>query len=623
MASLLPLFVLLPFGGFLLSLLIPASKETLISWVSFGVAGTHFLGAVIFIMYWLGHGSPLLNVQGTDTYPLQSAYDFYIVFYFDKITAIYLLVGALLTLTVIIHSRYYRHREQGYKRFSNIVLFFYLGYNLVIFAGNLETMFIGWESLGIASFLLIAFYRNQYLPVKNAVKVFSIYRFGDVGVLLAIGMSHHLWRENVTFYQLNNFVLAHEHAQTPTLVGVFISLMILGAAAVKSAQLPFCWWLPRAMEGPTPSSAILYGSLSVHVGIFLLLRTMPFWANQLSSKLMIGIVGICTCIIATLTARAQSSRKSQIAYASIAQIGLIFIEVAAGFENLALIHFAGNAFLRTCQLLIPPAVVSYQIRAQPSNFTPRTQTTKATWPRKIAFTVYMLSLREWNLDSIIYQYLWNPMKWVGRKMNFITVKGVLIFFVPGYLLGVCMLFNQEIIPGGRGRHLPIFFALIGLVMVIKSFTEQKNVQLGWLLALLNHFWIALAICFNERFSIHQIYLYLSGVVVAGTVGFLCLQRLNKRENDMDLDRFHGYFDKYPKIALLFLVTCLGLAGFPITLTFIGEGFIFDPIHQDQTIMALFISLCFIVDGLAVIRMYARVFLGPHSNSIYGMANRSS
>ena len=154
------------------------------------------------------------------------------------------------------------HREHGYKRFFNTIQFFYVGYNIIIFAGNLETMFIGWEVLGISSFLLIAFYRDRYLPVKNATKIFSIYRVGDVGLILAMWMTHHLFHQNVTFHQLNDYTLGHEHLQTHTWVGVFISVMFLVSAAAKSGQLPFSSWVPRAMEGPTPSSCLLYTSPS-------------------------------------------------------------------------------------------------------------------------------------------------------------------------------------------------------------------------------------------------------------------------------------------------------------------------------------------------------------------------
>lgn len=143
--------------------------------------------------------------------------------------------------------------------------------------GNMVAGFLGWEVLGISSFLLISFYRERYLPSKNAVKIFSIYRIGDVGILLAMWLSHHLWHANITFQQLAEAAAVQAHLREHSWIGVIISLMILLAAIAKSAQFPFSSWLPRAMEGPTPSSAIFYGSLSVHMGLFLMIRTFPFW----------------------------------------------------------------------------------------------------------------------------------------------------------------------------------------------------------------------------------------------------------------------------------------------------------------------------------------------------------
>lgn len=622
MTFLLQFFILLPLLGFVVSFLIPSKEEDLISWGAFTSVGLHLLGATLFIGYWLLNDHPTLNLKDIVVYQTDD-YSFFIDFYFDKITATYLLVGAILTFLVTIYSRYYMHREGGYKRFFNTILFFYLGYNVAIFSGNLETLFIGWEILGISSFLLIAFYRDRYLPVKNAVKVFSIYRIGDVGLILAMWMSHHLWHENITFLKLTNFELVHDQLQSHTMIGVLISLAILLSAAAKSAQLPFSSWLPRAMEGPTPSSAIFYGSLSVHLGVFILLRTYAFWEHQLSVRIVIALLGLITSAITASIARVQSSVKSQIAYSSIAQIGLIFIEVAAGFETLALIHFAGNAFLRTYQLLVSPSVVSYLIREQFYNFTPRMHTIEDSFPKKIEYTIYMLSLKEWNLDSLLYRFLWNPLKWLGRKMDFLTLNRVIYFGVPAYLIGLFIVYNQELLPKNIERTFPYLFSSIALIMVLKAFTERSLARMSWLLVVMNHFWIALAIAFNEQFSFTQIHLYLSGVAVAGILGFESLRWLRSHEGSIDLDQFHGHSYRHPKFALVFLLACLGVSGFPITPSFVGEDLIFTHIHEDQPVLATIVSLSFIIDGLSIIRIYARVFLGPHVKSIYEMAYRSS
>lgn len=608
MTQILHFFILVPLAGFILSLFFPSKSEKLISGTAFFTLGTQFIAFSFYLLYYLFNNHPTLNLKDIVLFK-SSGYEFYIDFCFDKITAVYMAVGTFLTFMVTIYSRAYLHRETGYKRFFNTILFFYFGYVITVFSGNLETLFIGWEILGISSFLLIAFYRDRYLPVKNALKVFSIYRIGDVGLILAMWMSHNLWHENITFLQLNNKELVHAHLQNHSLIGVFIALMILITAAAKSAQLPFSSWLPRAMEGPTPSSAIFYGSLSVHLGVFLLLRTHTFWAEQYSIRILIGVLGLATSIITTGIARVQSSIKSQVAYSSIAQIGLIFIEIALGFENLALVHFAGNAFLRTYQLLVSPSVVTYLIREQFYTFEPQDHSVEDSIHQKIKYSLYLLCLKEWHLETFMYK-MWRPFKRTGRKMNFLTVKLLFKLFIPSYIIGLVCLYYEKAIPSNIHAYLPVLFAFIGFVLVLKSYTERKSVKLGWVLIIMNHFWIALAISFNEHFKYTQSLLYLSGIIVAGVFGFLLLNNLKQKEPAVNLNRFQGYTLKYPSMSFIFLLCCLGLTGFPITPTFIGEDLIFSHIHENQIVLAFFVATSLIIDGISAVRIYARIFLGP-------------
>ncbi|MEN9386098.1 MAG: hypothetical protein RLZZ185_839 [Bacteroidota bacterium] len=606
--------------GFLVSLVLPKNNEKLISSVAFSTMTLQLVAASLYILDWMITGAKTFQVKEIILFQNED-YIFQIDFLFDKITAVYLLVGAMLTFMVTMYSRTYLHREAGYKRFFNTTLFFYVGYSFTTLSGNLETLFLGWEILGISSFLLISFYRERYLPVKNAVKVFSIYRIGDVGLILAMWASHHLWGQNITFFQLNNAELVHEHLQQHSIIGVFISSMILLSAAAKSAQLPFSSWLPRAMEGPTPSSAIFYGSLSVHIGAFLLMRTYPFWEYQSSVRILIIVLGLSTTIITTGIARVQSSVKSQIAYASIAQIGIIFIEIALGYESLALFHFAGNAFLRTYQLLVSPSVVSYLIREQFYSFEPRAKTIEDSFPRRIQHSIYVLCLKEWYLDTMMYEYFWNPLKWAGNKLNFINGRRLILFFIPLFTLGYYVMKQTHLISENFQQATPIVFAGIGLLLVFKSFTQRHSVRLAWILVIMNHCWVALAISFNERFDQMENVLYLSGILVAGLVGYVSLQRLFQQEGKITLSRFQGLSETHPKIALVFLLACLGMTGFPITPAFIGEDLIFSHIHENQFALAAIVSLSFILDGLAVIRIYARVFMGPNSKTHAEFSNR--
>ena len=237
--------------------------------------------------------------------------------------------------------------------------------------------------------------------------------------------------------------------------------------------------------------------------------------------------------------------------------------------------------------------------------------------------MYILCLKEWNLDSFMYRYLWNPLKWMGKQLDFLTLNRVIAYGIPAYLVGLFIVYHEELIPDNMERYLAFFFSFIALVMVLKAFTERRFARMSWLLIIMTHFWIALAVAFNEHFKFDQVHIYLSGIAVSGIIGFLCLRSLRQHEGSIDLDQFHGHSYKHPKFALVFFLCCLGVSGFPITPTFVGEDLIFTHIHEDQPVLAFMIALCFIIDGLAIIRMYARVFLGPHIKSVYEMAYRSS
>jgi NADH:ubiquinone oxidoreductase subunit 5 (subunit L)/multisubunit Na+/H+ antiporter MnhA subunit len=616
------IIVLLPLIGFMLSWIPHRHDEKKLALIVSTFVGMHLLVVVTLDFLWAISRFPTIRMDEIALYA-RGDYKFLITFYFDKITAMYLTVGGILTFMIVTYSRYYLHRERGYKRFFNTILFFYFGYTIVVLAGNFETLFMGWEVLGISSFLLIAFYRERFLPIKNAIKVFSIYRLGDIGILLAMWMSHFLWHENIEFAKLHNNELVSHHLTQHTAMGIFISLMLLLAACIKSAQMPFSSWLPRAMEGPTSSSAIFYGSLSVSMGAFLLLRLHPFWEHQLLIRLMIFGVGFITMLMATGISRVQSSVKSQIAYSSIAQIGIIFIEIALGLEKIALIHFAGNAFLRTYQLLVSPSIVSYLIKEQFYTYSEHHRSIESKFPNRIHHALYILCLKEWNLDSFIYELIWNPIKKLARRYRYIDHPLSIFLLTLLFFVGIYVYFNKSELQNPIIPYLPILFASIGCLLILKSFSEKRRVNYAWFLVTLGHLWTTLAIAVNDLVPLEQIAINLSGVLVSAVIGALVLIRIGKREKNTDLSMFYGHSYEYPRLDLVFLLACLGMTGFPITPMFLGEDLLFSHIHKNQVLLASIVSLSFIVDGLSIIRIYARIFMGPHIKTYHDIAFRSS
>lgn len=540
-------------------------------------------------------------------------------FFVDGYSFVYLLTATIIMCLVTQFSRFYMHRETGYKRFFNNMIFFYLGLVIVVVAGNFESLFIGWEILGITSFFLIGFYRNRYLPVKNALKVVSLYRLADIALLITIWGIHHYWG-GLDFNNLNKAPL-HSLGEDD-FFQYLIPILIVLAACVKSAQFPFSSWLPRAMEGPTTSTAIFYGSLSIHIGVFLLIRTAPLWEDNFYLKYSILLVGLFTFIITSLISSIQSTIKTQIGYASIAQIGLMFMEVGFGFYELAMIHFVSNAFFRSYQLLTSPSVLSYRIHQQIIHFeTPKSPET-TTWLDKIKLSIYILGIKEFNLDTFMYHYFWLPFKKIGilvsRIPNIISIG----FLLSCFILVCVQIFNGGIIDVNYLPFFAVFLLILAIFIILRAFVERNSILLSWNLVVINQLFIALAVLIISEPSILEIFLFLSGIAFCGIIGNIIILGLNKKET-ISLNDFQGLIYEYPKSALIFILAGLGLAGFPITPTFVGEDLLLIHIESNQLYLVFLAGFSLIFDGIVVVRIYSRVFLGLHQKSYHEVANRAS
>lgn len=614
--------VIFPILSLLISYGFANHQEKPIFWSTIVSIGLNLLIYIFLLIKYFTNGLTPFFLEGFSIYH-SSETDFSIKFFIDGYAFVYLITATVLTTLIAFFSKFYIHREAGYKRFFNNLIFFYLGLVVILSAGNMETLFIGWEIIGVTSFFLIGFYRERYLPVKNALKVVSLYRVADIALLISIWVCHHYFEHSVTFDKLPGIEDVKSHIRYPWLYQYFIPAMFLLAAMVKSAQFPFSFWLPRAMEGPTTSSAIFYGSLSVHIGVFLLIRTAPLWQDMLGFKLTILIIGLLTSLLATFTARVQSSIKTQIAYSSAAQIGLMFMEVALGWYWLAMVHFVSHAFLRSYQLLVSPSVLSYRIHDQFFNFVqPYPQGYRSFWD-KIKLTVYLLSIKEFNLDRWMYLYLWQPFKKAGKALVFINLNNTLLLFVPLFVAGFYGVYHKSMLPDFMIEVFPTGFMVVGFALLLRAFVERATSFFSWILVVLNQLYTTVGIGFNETFDYGQLHLHLSGVVVCGIIGYLVINRLKNSGEDTSLNRFHGHVYEYPRLAFVFVLACLGLAGFPITPTFIGEDLLLGHVHEDQFILMTIFILNLIMLGIVVFRIYARLFLGIHDKGYHVTSYRSS
>ena len=279
-----------------------------------------------------------------------------IEFLVDRLSLAFAALSAAILGIVSAFSSRYLHREAGYHRYFVLLAMFATGMLLVALAGNVEVLFVGWELVGLSSALLVGFFHERPAPVSNALRVLSVYRISDAAMLSAAVLLRHI-------AGTDSLALLFSGVHTLSTVGLtqtsatIIAVLLIVAVAGKSALLPFSGWLPRAMEGPTPSSAVYYGSLSIHAGCFLLLRSAPLLEHSVVARLLAGGLGASTAIFAAVTTRVQSDVKSSLAYAALTQVGIIVVEISIGWYTVAFVHMAGHACFRLLQFLSAPNVL--------------------------------------------------------------------------------------------------------------------------------------------------------------------------------------------------------------------------------------------------------------------------
>ncbi len=225
-------------------------------------------------------------------------FHFHLKFVFDRLSVPFVILTYLLCGTIGAFTTRYLHREQGFVRFYIAYAMFMLGMIFATLAGTIEVLFFGWELVGLSSALLIAFFHERRSPVRNGLMAWCVYRVADAAFLLAAVLMHHLTGAGDFEVLMGQGAWPEGVATITQAQAISIGLLLIIAAAGKSALVPFSGWLPRAMEGPTSSSAIFYGALSVHLGAFLLLRISPILELSIWLSGTVVVLGLLTALIA-------------------------------------------------------------------------------------------------------------------------------------------------------------------------------------------------------------------------------------------------------------------------------------------------------------------------------------
>lgn len=341
-------------------------------------------------------------------------YHFAVKLMFDRLSVPFVILAYLLCGTIGAFATRYMHNESGFNRFFFLYSLFLLGIIVASLAGTIETLFAGWELVGLSSALLVAFYHERPAPVRNGLHVWTVYRISDAALLLAAVVLHRLTGEGDFDRLTTGDTYWPEGLSAIDRGGATLAgLLLVLAAAGKSAMIPFSGWLPRAMEGPTPSSAVFYGALSVHLGAFLLLRVSALLDAAPVVRFAVIVLGLSTAGLAALMGRVQTDIKSALSFASLTQVGLIFAEIGIGFRYLALIHILGHACWRTLQFLRAPTLL-HDHKILENSLGKRVSTQGGWWewliPAPMQTRFYRFALERGNLDDWLSRYVVTPVQ---------------------------------------------------------------------------------------------------------------------------------------------------------------------------------------------------------------------
>lgn len=347
---------------------------------------------------------------------------------FDRLSVPFTILTFVLCGTIGAFANNYMHREIGFNRFFTLYAIFVLGMVVASLAGTIETLFAGWELVGLSSTLLVAFYHERPNPCRNGLWVWVVYRLSDAGLLMAALLLHHLAGEGDFDKLMGTGAWPEGIASLTANQALTIGSLLLIAVAGKSALIPFSGWLPRAMEGPTPSSAVFYGALSVHLGAYMLLRASPLLALSGTLCLIVVILGLASATFAGFTGRVQTDIKSALSFASQTQLGLIVAEIGAlawisprlGCPKLLyipLIHILGHGCFRTLQFVRAPTLL-HDYRVLENAIGGRLTMGKSSWigPR-FAASLYRLALHRGHLDAILMRFVVRPFLTVFQFAN--------------------------------------------------------------------------------------------------------------------------------------------------------------------------------------------------------------
>ncbi len=346
--SLIPVLVILPISGFALTAMIGRRLGKQAHWIPVLAILAVWVIAMALVVDVLSGTAPLLPGSETShgyavTWFTWIPADHFVVdvgFVVDSLTACLLIVVTTIGLLVHVYSIGYMSHDPGYWRFFAYLNLFMFSMLLLVLASSFLVVFVAWELVGLCSYLLIGFWYRKRSAALAAKKAFIVNRVGDVGFALGIMLIF------VSLGTLDIRAVIERIGELDGTTITIIAMLIFAGAMGKSAQFPLHVWLPDAMEGPTPVSALIHAATMVNAGVYLVARTNPIFAHAPSALVVVAAIGIFTALLAASIAMTQTDIKRVLAYSTLSQLGYMFAALGVGAWTAAIFHLMTHGFFK-------------------------------------------------------------------------------------------------------------------------------------------------------------------------------------------------------------------------------------------------------------------------------------
>ncbi len=343
----------------------------------------------------------------------------------DPLTCTMLIVVLSVSLLVIMYSVGYMrdhhgHPERGYERFFAFLAIFVFSMSTLVLAGNFLLLYLGWELVGLSSYLLIGFYYQRPSAAAAAKKAFIVNRIGDFGFGLGIFLIYYTFKSldyQTVFDMIRHMKDAGGTDLDPSRITAIALLLFCGAMG-KSAQLPLHVWLPDAMEGPTPVSALIHAATMVTAGVYMVARCNIIFASSPYAMWIVATIGAATAIFAATIALTQFDMKRILAYSTLSQLGYMFLGLGVGAFDSAIFHLYTHAFFKALLFLGAGSVMhamagTIDIRRFGGLARAMPITATTFWIGGLALSGFPLLAGFWSKDEIVHAALNSEMPWLG------------------------------------------------------------------------------------------------------------------------------------------------------------------------------------------------------------------